>query len=70
MRSRSALSTARSSAKLDTVLPWDIEMAIEDPEDAGSEDAKTRTTPKTPTPKTLTPKTPTQPGSRPPVQVA
>ena len=40
MRSRSALSTARSSAKLDTVLPWDIEMAIEDPEDAGSEDAE------------------------------
>ena len=40
MRSCSVLSTARNSAKLDTVLPWDIEMTIEDPEDACSEDAK------------------------------
>ena len=43
MRSRFALSTARSSAKLDTVLPWDIEMAIEDAEnedDAEDPDAE------------------------------
>ena len=40
MRSRSALSTARSSAKLDKMLTRDIEMTIEDPEDAGSEDAE------------------------------
>ena len=38
LRAHTNLQFGKVREKPDTVLPWDIEMIIEDPEDAGSED--------------------------------